>query len=139
MLLFVVGFVGAGSGWAPLIVRKIQGRPAWSLCGQEMCSCLPIKTIVETEPDCPLCVSTPEKPPLHASLADNPKRLPRTEKFQAIADASQAGCAGLFLSLILGWRPPESGIASARGRIAIDQDALPGVPTRDLPTPPPRA
>lgn len=143
MILFITGFIASSSGWAPLIAWSVQGRPAWSLCGQDMCSCLPTTPIVNptdtTEPHCPLCVTTSPDPAPQVALHDNPKRIPRTEKFDTLADATQAGCSGLFLLLILTVRPRTHHTTAARDRVAIDQDTRPGDPARDLPTPPPRA
>ncbi len=140
MAFFVTGFVFAGSGWSLVLSAKMQSRPAWSVCGQDMCSCLPTTAI---EPDCPLCIvdenadtgysDSPSTP------TDNPKRMPKSSRFEAASIASQAGCASIFLSFVFGARQSNALASPASIAHLISQDDAPLDPVRDLPTPPPRA
>lgn len=139
MTLFVLGFVLSSSGWGPILAFGMQDRPSYSVCGQEMCSCLPVTPL---EPACPLCVTKEDDA---AGCSDkpeptqNPIRLPRTEKFDAISDAAQAGCSCVFLTLVLGCRVKRDWLFAPAARISIDQDRIPPDPLADSPTPPPRA
>lgn len=140
MAFFVAGFVLAGSGWSLVLSSKMQSRPDWSVCGQDMCSCLPTTAI---EPYCPLCIADENA---DSSCSDSestptntPKRMPKSSRFEAASMASQAGCASIFLSFVFGAR--QSNTLSSHASIAhlISQDDVPLDPARDLPTPPPRA
>lgn len=139
-LLFVMGFVLTSSGWAPLIMLGMQHRASYSVCGQDMCACLPTDA---AEPDCPLCLVSDDgtKSPCASESAptDNPRRVPNTERFEAIADATQAGCTSVFLVLIVGLHRVTTSTAPTRALYVIDQDRVPINPAQDIPAPPPRA
>ncbi len=143
MAFFVTGFVLAGSGWSLVLSSKIQTRPDWSVCGQDMCSCLPSTSI---EPYCPLCLVNDSDDSDGSSCSNTdtkptntPKRVPVSDRFEIASAASQAGCASIFLSFVFGARQSET--LPARDSIAylISQDDVPLDPIADLPTPPPRA
>jgi len=146
MAFFVTGFVLAGSGWSLVLSAKMQSRPDWSVCGQDMCSCLPTTAI---EPYCPLCLLDDDDDSIgtgDSSCSDTdtqptntPKRVPKSNRFEVASAASQAGCASIFLSFVFGARQSET--LPARDSIAhlISQDDVPLDPFADLPTPPPRA
>lgn len=137
MLIFVVGFVAAGSGWMPLLNSTQRNRPSWSICGQEMCSCLPTEI---TQPLCPLCETT-ELQSDHDDTTvktDNPKRLPKDSHLDDARFASQAGCASLFLGFLFGARMQCAAVSQVSIRYAIDQSTQPCGPPHEIPTPPPR-
>ncbi|MFG0300565.1 MAG: hypothetical protein ACF8K1_13285 [Phycisphaerales bacterium JB047] len=139
MALFVLGFVLSSSGWAPILSMGLHDRPSYSVCGQEMCSCLPT---TPTEPECPLCITKEDNTTGCSSETEstpNPKRLPRTDEFDAISDATQAGCSCVFLTLVLGYRVNRDWSQESAARISFDQDRIPPDPLRDAPTPPPRS
>jgi len=137
MSLFVLGFVLTSSGWGPLLALGSQNRPDYSVCGQEMCSCLPF---TPSDSDCPLCISNDdETKSCSDEQSETPKRLPSTKRFDSISDASQAGCACVFLSLVLGHRVRQFTFVDPSQRARIDQDRVPLDPLRETPAPPPRA
>lgn len=146
MLFFVTGFVLAGSGWSLVISAKMQSRPDWSVCGQNMCSCLPSASI---EPYCLLCVLDDNDnlddsddtscASTDSSPTDTPKRVPKNDRFEVVSTASQAGCASIFLSFVFGTRQSNAISHSASASHTITQDNVPVDPAYDIPTPPPRA
>ncbi len=153
MAFFVAGFVFAGSGWSLVLAGKMQDKPEWSVCGQDLCLCLPpaatplpaAKPNEPGEPKCVLCVDdTPNTLGMLANDSaptptDPPKRVPKNDRFQAASMASQAGCASIFLSFVFGTPRPDRSASIDAIVYCIDNDDLPADPARDLPTPPPRA
>ncbi len=151
MVFFVTGFIFAGSGWSLVLTGKMQNKPEWSVCGQDLCLCLPpaaapSPTSKPDEPKCVLCVD--ESPPTTLGIlnedstptpTDPPKRVPKNDRFQAASMASQAGCASIFLSFVFGTPRPDRSASIDTLAYNIDNDELPTDPARDLPTPPPRA
>lgn len=142
MAIFVAGFVLAGSGWSLVLTGKMQNKADWSICGQDLCSCLPTTA---TEPFCPLCIvgddgkiesacSGSESTP-----TDSPKRVPQNKSFEATSTASQAGCASIFLSFVFGTRQSDRLGDNSSSTDLIGQDNAPLEPLIDRPTPPPRA
>ena len=148
MAFFVTGFVLAGSGWSLVLSSKMQSRPDWSVCGQDMCSCLPSTAI---EPYCPLCLVDDDDGTVgESSCSDSDantdtqqntprKRVPKNERFEVASTASQAGCASVFLSFVFGSRQSQALWAHDSIARLISQDDVPLDPLADLPTPPPRA
>lgn len=140
MSFFILAFVLAGSGWSLVFAANSQGRADWSVCGQDMCSCLPTTKI---EPFCPLCLidDTDESSCSNSDPepTDAPKRLPKSDRFEAASSASQAGCASIFLSFVFGARQIEASVARVPSAHLIAQDDAPTDPHSDLATPPPRA
>ncbi len=139
MILFVLGFIAASSGWGPLLALGLQGRPDYSVCGQDMCACLPP---TPAEPACPLCLTKDDDAPSCAESSKqtpSPKRVPRNDRFDTMSDASQAMCMSLFLSLVLSHRGSAALTSEAAAAFRIDQHRVPRDPLRDIPLPPPRA
>lgn len=145
MTIFTIGFVLSTSGWGSLVALGIQSRPSWSLCGQEMCSCLPT---IQAQPDCPLCIADPSDGTADnaASTCSNtdeptptPKRLPRTERFDSISTAAANSGAMMFISFVFAARVSTDWSLAPIATIGINQDRAPCDPPSDLPTPPPRA
>ncbi|MEX0876369.1 MAG: hypothetical protein WD114_02825 [Phycisphaerales bacterium] len=135
-VLFALGFVLTTSGWAPLIAWSMQDRPAYSVCGQDLCLCLPT-----TAPDCPLCEvkSTPEGGCNESAVPTRaPKRVPDNERFDTMTDASQAGCVSLFLAFAFGARSTANFASVESVRFRIAQESVPADPLGDIPAPPPR-
>lgn len=151
MVFFVTGFIFAGSGWSIVLAGKMQDKPEWSVCGQDLCLCLPpaatpSPTNKPDEPKCVLCVD--DAPPAALDMLNNdstptpndpPKRVPKNDRFQAASMASQAGCVSIFLSFVFGTPRPNRSASTDSLVYNIDNDELPADPARDLPTPPPRA
>lgn len=142
MTLFALGFVLSTSGWAPVIALGLQHRPTYSVCAQDMCSCLPTAT---TKPDCPLCPIGTDPGQTDACAqptpapTDTPRRLPNTERFDAMSDAAHAGTAMLFLVLVIGLNAPSTIADASSVRHAICQDRAPPRLPSDIPLPPLRA
>ncbi len=143
MTIFVMGFLLASSGWSLVLSNSMLTRADWSVCGQEMCSCLPT---TKMEPDCPLCLLKEENGVTSnadscqsTSPTDAPKRLPKEGQFESVRFAAQTGCASLFITLVLGFNPSNSIVDIPSGKHLIVQDHLPLDPIADHPTPPPRA
>lgn len=141
MSIFVTGFVLAGSGWSLVLAGKMQHKAAWSVCGQDMCSCLP--SADDIEPYCPLCLlddstesSCSDTQPIPT---DTPRRVPNTKRFEAASAASQAGCASIFLSFIFGSPAETKQLRQASSAYIINNDDVPSAPADDPTTPPPRA
>ena len=151
MAFFVAGFIFAGSGWSLVLAGKMQNKPEWSVCGQDLCLCLPpaatpLPADEPDEPKCVLCVDDTPQSTLGMRSDDSaptptdpPKRVPKNDRFQAASMASQAGCTSIFLSFVFGTPRPDRSTSIDALVYAIDNDKLPADPTRDLPTPPPRA
>ena len=140
MAFFVTGFVLAGSGWSLVLTRAMEDRPEWSLCGLELCMCTPTTA---AEPLCPLCevagdAATEEctdEPPTN----NGRRSMPKGPRYEAAMAASQSGCASIFLSFVFGSKADAHLSVRPNAHQLIVQDDRPMNPTRDLPTPPPRA
>ncbi|MGV6814463.1 MAG: hypothetical protein ACWA5W_05550 [Phycisphaerales bacterium] len=145
MSFFVLGFVLASSGWSLVLGDLFKHKAEWSVCGQDMCSCLPsaIDPADEMEPDCPLCLLADEQSVTntHAPSAptDSRRRLPKNDRFTAAFAASQAGCTSIFLSFIFGLTNESTWIPRYNAHRLIASVNRPDDPDSDLPTPPPRA
>lgn len=139
MTIFVIGFVLSSSGWGLMIAYGFQGRPSYSVCGQDMCSCLPT---TPAEPSCPLCTLDEESNSSCSSTGEpspNRKRLPKTDRFDSISTAAQYSSASMFLSLVFGIRGQSDWSHTPIAKIDMIQDRIPHDPLSDLPTPPPRS
>lgn len=143
MAFFVAGFVLAGSGWSLVISSYMQSRADWSVCGQDMCSCLPS---TGEEPYCALClvedidnVCETSCESTDSSPTDSPKRIPKSDRLEAVSAASQSGCAAIFLSFVFGSNQFSIEPYAVSTTHLISQDDVPLDPDDDLPTPPPRA
>lgn len=140
MAFFVAGFVLAGSGWSLVLTRAMQDRPEWSVCGLDMCICTPT---MAAEPYCLLCVVADNDPTEECAdepPADNGRRsMPKGPRYEAAMAASQTGCASIFLSFVFGSKANSNLSVRPNAHQLIVQDDLPMEPSRDLPTPPPRA
>ncbi len=139
MTIFTIGFVLSTSGWGMLIAYGMQGRPSYSVCGQDMCLCLPTTV---AEPVCPLCVAGDNDDPA-CSTKDEPaptrKRLPRTDHFDSISTAAASSGAMMFISFVFAARTSTDWSLAPIATLGINQDRAPRDPPSDLPTPPPRA
>ena len=141
MMLFITGFLCVNSGWGPVIAIWASGRPAWSLCGEDLCLCV---EPTENEPDCPLCVSdlitetsctsTNEPKP-----QPKPKRVPRNPHEDALTKAGELGSMSVFIAFAYGLpaRPCDS-IDTTATRF-VEPDARLALNQPDIPTPPPRS
>lgn len=140
MTIFVIGFVLSTSGWSMVIAYGLQGRPSYSVCGQEMCSCLPT---TPAEPHCPLCVADDDDnasgPANTEDTTPTRKRLPKTDRFDSISNAVGNSGACVFLSFVFAERTKNNWSLAPIATISMMQDRAPRDPPNDLPTPPPRA
>ena len=137
MSLFIVGFVLSGSGWAGLLERGLDQRPSWSLCGQQMCSCLPTP---ENEPLCPLCLdeTTDKQDPCQPGDTKAPPPMPKRSQSSIIAEASQTGITCIFLTLLTGSRAGLAPIDLQPGAIRPREMSRPKTTPLEIPSPPPR-
>lgn len=138
-----MGFILASSGWSLVLADGFKSKADWSVCGQDMCSCLPTDTV---EPYCPLCVVDDSGSTENSSCSvssktptDTPRRVPNTKRFQIASTASHAGCASLFLSFVFGSSDRDTTVPMITLKSMIRNDVCPNDPLLDLPTPPPRA
>ena len=140
MLFFIAGFVCANSGWGTIISIWQSDRAAWSTCNEDLCLCV---QPTEQEPYCPLCLLGEDSEACSGEECqpkDNaPRRVPRDPHADAISQASQVGCASIFIAFALGYSPVQS--AHNEGHVArfIEPDARLAINRPDIPTPPPRA
>ncbi len=136
--LFSIGFVLAGSGWSFVLSSMMTARPDWSVCGQDMCSC--VKPTIET-PDCPLCEAglMDQAETMHDS-AQPTKRVPKNNaSVEALGGAGTNIAIAFFVGSMLA-RIDSSHLGSA-DRVVIEtlNDQVPRSRGLELATPPPRA
>ena len=136
--LFAIGFVLAGSGWSFVLSSMMTVRPEWSVCGQDMCSC--VQPTIEM-PDCPLCEAELMDPAEMADGSSQPtKRLPKNNaSVEALGGAGTNIAIAFFVGTMMG-RVDSSTLAGAdRTVIATVNDQAPRSRGLELATPPPRA
>jgi len=139
--VFALGFVLTSSGLSHVLRIVLDDRPEWSVCGEDMCSCLP----TEMPEDCPLCalgLMDPGGDRVCSGERDGEKpvkRVPKTdETVQAIDGAVSASASMLYLSMCV-WRErgPDGG-SDGLGCWALVETDDPGSRSIGVPTPPPR-
>ena len=132
--IFAIGFVLAGSGWSFVLSSMANDRPEWSVCGQDMCSC--VMPTAET-PDCPLCEAGQMDP---AGTDEPVRRVPQNNKsVEALGGAGTNISIAFFVGTMMG-RVDSSGFVGAdRVVIFATNDRAPRSRGIELPTPPPRA
>ncbi len=142
--LFVLGFVLAGSGWSFVLSTMMNQRPSWSVCGQEMCSCL---KPIDDEPACPLCEAGLMDPSEMDSGCDSDsepttptRRLPKSDaSIDALGGAGNSAMVAFFVGTMVSRMNADLGLVAQRVQIAITNDRVPWSRGVELPTPPPRA
>lgn len=135
--MLCIGFVGASSGWTWMLGRWGNDRPAWSVCGQDMCACAPTTVI---EPDCPLCEireTGAEEAGSHSGASGPERGAPI---LRTLSDADDAACSMMAAIFVFGVGGP--------GRMMLPEARSPGWMTEQtgplmglsigVPTPPPR-
>jgi len=140
--LFAIGFALVSSGASGVLALALDARPAWSVCGQEMCACVPVAP--EKEPACALCVigeRTGGPSACAEGTRDEPvRRVPKPlDEMDAADHAVQALGSALYLSLVVGVPGGAFAIPDRAGALALTRDPDPGSLCMGVPTPPPRA
>lgn len=140
MAFFILGFICANSGWAPVLSILTSDRPDWSVCGEDLCLC------VKPTPDkplCPLCVSQDEQTACskseESSPSTPPKRVPRNPHADALTQAGELGCVSVFIAFMFGFNRNHDGAIDSFAIRFIDPDARIALNQPDIPTPPPRS
>jgi hypothetical protein len=141
--VFALGFVLTGSGLSHVLRIVLDDRPSWSVCGEDMCSCLP----TAMPEDCPLCalggvgvMGFGERVCSGEGDREAPvKRVPKhDETVKAIDGAVSASASMLYLSMFV-WRGRGLDVGSdGLGRWALVETDDPGSRAIGVPTPPPR-
>ena len=146
---FACAFVLAGSGWSSVLSSLMDQRPAWSLCGQDMCSCA---KPTDAQPDCPLCEaglmdSTTSTP---ASMVDDEDCAPRSitptqrvpknrVQLAAVTDAGSSAVVAMFIGMMLKGQRADMVVDISNASMMVVNDRLPRSGALECPTPPPRA
>lgn len=135
-IFFACGFVLAGSGWSFVLSSLMNDRPSWSVCGQDMCSC--VKPTVETagEADCVLC----ELGLMDSSKSEPVRRVPKNNKsVEALGGAGSNIAIAFFVGTMMGRVDTLSFVDADRAVIVAVNDRVPRSCSVEFPTPPPRA
>ncbi len=141
MLFFIIAFICVNSGWGPIIAKWASGRPAWSLCGEDLCLCI---APTESEPDCPLCVSDLITETICISGNETkpepyPKRVPRNPHEDALTKAGEFASMSVFIAFTFGTPIRISDWIDAGAHRFVDPDDRLALNQPDIPTPPPRS
>ena len=141
--VFSLGFVLTSSGLSGVVRALLDDRPAWSVCGEGMCSCVP----TDGGLDCPLCaLGGAGLMDLGSCTADEAceteppvRRVPKTdETMRAVDGAVSSSASMLFLTLVV-WRGRGGVLVpGAGGRWVVARVRDPGTRGIGVPTPPPR-
>ena len=140
MIFFIIGFVCANSGWAPVLSIIVSDRPDWSVCGEDLCLCV---KPTQSEPYCPLCLGSDEQ--IRCSSSDEaapptpPKRVPRNPHADAVSQAGQLGSIGVFIAFVFGFNQARHDAYGSNFVRFVDPDARLALNHPDIPSPPPRS
>jgi hypothetical protein len=134
--IFSIGFVASSSGWGWMIVQMVDDRPDWSVCGLDMCSCLPTGPI---EPDCPLCETDYAEPCAEDGLTERPaQRAPFMKNMESVEFASSSMLVSAFVLISTCSKDTEL-VAWNEGQWSVDRMCrVTRGPVIGVPTPPPR-
>lgn len=141
LAFFAIAFALVNSGASGLLVSMMDARPAWSMCGQELCSCVPM----EPGEGCPLCALGLMDTTSQACPGETPRRAPlkKTPKpgdaVTSIDGAVTAMSAALYIGVTLTGSPSVQPDFKASGRWGIDHRRTPRTDAIGPPPPPPRA
>ena len=132
-----IGFVGASSGWTWMLARWGDDRPAWSVCGQDMCACVPTTPM---EPECPLC-ELGETGSAGCS-AETGSQVPERGApiLRTLSDADDAACSMMIAVFVLfagQQHATTNRYENATGWTIEESNRLASLPI-GVPTPPPR-
>ena len=146
--IFALGFILAGSGWSAVLTSMLDGRPSWSVCGQEMCSCVKPS---EFTPICPLCDGAVDQTTLLGSCdiasitepeqsSQPTRRVPKNnDSMNALGSAGTSAAIALFVGTLISQSNASHDLNTQRDQIAATNIQTPRSRGLDLPTPPPRA
>ncbi len=136
-MLFAIGFLLAGSGWSFVLSSMANDRPEWSVCGQDMCSCV---MPTADAPDCPLCEAGLMNPEDMADDSGNPvRRMPQKNKsVDAMGGAGANVAIAFFVGTMTGRVDGLSLTGADRVVILATNDRAPRSRGIELATPPPR-
>jgi hypothetical protein len=142
--IFALGFVLAGSGWSFVLSTMMNQRPSWSVCGQELCSCL---MPIDNEPVCPLCeVGLMDPSEMDSDCepegeSNAPlRRVPKNNaSINALTGAGTNAAIAFFVGTMMGRMGVEIDVNQTQSLIAVSNDRVPWSRGLELPTPPPRA
>lgn len=141
---FACAFVLAGSGWSGVLSTLMNQRPEWSVCGQDMCSCV---KPTDDQPSCPLCEAGLMDPAdmvadeTCGSGADTPvRRVPKNnDTLDALNLAGSSAAIAMFVGTMLSSNQHTSIDADTRVVMLVDNDRIPRSQSLDCPLSPPRA
>jgi hypothetical protein len=140
MIFFIIGFVCANSGWAPVLSIIISDRPDWSVCGEDLCLCI---KPTQSEPYCPLCLGSDEQDSCsstdEAEPRTPPKRVPRNPHADAVSQAGQLGSVSIFIAFVFGLNQPRSEANDSNIVRFVEPDSPLALNQPDIPSPPPRS
>lgn len=141
---FACAFVLAGSGWSAVLSTLMNQRPEWSVCGQDMCSCV---KPTDDQPACPLCKAGLMDPAdmladeSCGSGTDTPvRRVPKNnDSLDALGNAGSTAAVALFVGTMLASNQQTSVDADTRIVMMVNNDRVPRSRSLDCPLAPPRA
>jgi hypothetical protein len=115
----------------------MNDRPEWSVCGQDMCSCVMPTAAM---PECPLCeagLMNPEDMP--DDSGDPTRRLPPNNKsIEALGGAGTNFAIAFFVGTMMGQVNTSANTPMDRFVMVTVNDQVPSSRKIELPTPPPR-
>ena len=116
--------------------RWIDDRPEWSVCGLEMCSCVPT---VEAGPACPLCEVGDAGSELGGDQSGVPsRRAPIMQTMDSVGYASSSILISAFILISVGQDSCVDAQWDLGGWVFADAWRLERGPAIGVPTPPPR-
>lgn len=135
--IFALSFVLAGSGWSFVLSSMMNDRPEWSVCGQDMCSCV---MPTDAQPECPLCEAGLMDPADMDCDSNEPvRRVPKNNKsVEALGGAGTNIAIAFFVGTMMGRGDGLSMGSADRAVIVATNDRAPRSRGIELPTPPPR-
>lgn len=132
-MIFAIGFILAGSGWSFVLSSMDRDRPEWSVCGQDMCSCV---MPMAGGPDCPLCEAGLMDP---LDSEEPVRRVPKNNKsVEALGGAGSNIVVAFFVGMMMGRADASVFIDADRVVILTTNDRAPISRGLELATPPPR-
>lgn len=140
---FACAFVLAGSGWSVVLHTLMNQRPEWSVCGQDMCSCvMPTQEL----PSCPLCDAGLMDPADMLADANEPgkgtpvRRVPKNnDTLDALNLAGSSAAIAMFVGTMLTSNQHSFADADTRISMMVGNDRVPRSRSLDCPLTPPRA
>ncbi len=118
-----------------MLGRWLDDRPEWSVCGLEMCSCVPT---VESEPACPLCEAGDDGLGGEQEPGAPVRRAPIMQTMDSVGYASSSMLISAFILISIGQGHGFDAHWDFDGWVVSDAWRLERGPTIGVPTPPPR-